>query len=175
MADHLLRCVPNRKPPMSGQHQILLVTDTTELANDLHAWLSSHGYWITVVTNYAAAKFHLELRPTAVITELKLGEYNGLHLAVRASSTHIPVLIIGDPDRFFEYEAEQLGATYLAFGELNRERILSYVEGQIAQGDARDQDEHFAWIDESAVASLRGESSGASSLPVHTGRRLLVN
>jgi DNA-binding NtrC family response regulator len=158
---------------MNGQHQILIVTETSALANDLRAWLSTQGYWITVANSYGAAKFHLEMQPSVVITELKLGEYNGLHLAVRANSSHVPVLVIGDRDRFFEHEAELLGATYLAFGELNRERILSFVESQIAHADAR---EHLAWIDQSTVASMRGESSGASaSLPVYTGRRLRVN
>ena len=160
---------------MNGRHQILVVTQTPALASDLRAWLSAHGYWITATDTYGAAKFHLEMQPTVVITELKLGEYNGLHLAVRASSNHIPVLVIGDRDRFFEHEAEHLGATYLAFGEVNRERILSYVESQIADSDARDHD-HLAWIDQTTVASMRGESSGnPTSLPVHTGRRLRIN
>ncbi len=160
---------------MNGRHQILIVTQTPALANDLRAWLSAHGYWVTATDTYGAAKFHLEMQPSMVITELKLGEYNGLHLAVRANSNHIPVLVIGDRDRFFELEAEHLGATYLAFGEVNRERILSYVESQIAHSDARDHD-HLAWIDQSTVASMRDESSDTpTSLPVHTGRRLRIN
>ena len=160
---------------MTGRHQVLIVTQTPALATDLRAWLSAHGYWITAADTYGAAKFQLEMSPSVVITELKLGEYNGLHLAVRANASHIPVLVIGDQDRFFEHEAEHLGATYLAFGELNRERVLSFVESQIAHSDAREHD-HLAWIDQSTVASLRGEASGTlTTLPVHTGRRLRVN
>ena len=165
---------------MNGRQQILIVTQTPALANDLRAWLSAHGYWITATDTYGAAKFQLEMQPSLVITELKLGEYNGLHLAVRANSNHIPVLVIGDRDRFFEHEAEQLGATYLAFGEVNRERILSYVDSQITHPDARDHDQRdhdqLAWIDQSTVASMQGEGSGTpTSLPVHTGRRLRAN
>ena len=160
---------------MNGRHQILIVTQTPALANDLSAWLGPRGYWVTAAGTYAAAKFHLEMQPSVVITELKLGEYSGLHLAVRASLSHVPVLVIGDRDRFFEHEAEQLGATYLAFSELNCERILSYVESQIAHSDARDHD-LLAWIDQSTVARMRGDGSGAPiSLPVHTGRRSRVN
>ena len=160
---------------MNGRHQILIVTQTQALANNLRAWLSAHGYWITATDTYGAAKFQLEMHPSVVITELKLGEYNGLHLAVRANSNHIPVLVIGDRDRFFEHEAEHLGATYLALGEVNRERILSYVESQITHSDARDHD-HLAWIDQSTVAGMRGEGSGTpTSHPVHTGRRLRLN
>ena len=160
---------------MNGPHQILVVTQTPALANDLRAWLSAHGYWITAADTYGAAKFHLEMQPSVVITELKLGEYNGLHLAVRANSSHIPVLVIGDRDKVFEHEAEHLGATYLAFEEVNRERILSFVESQIGHPDAREPD-HLAWIDQSTVASMRGEGSGTpTSIPVHTGRRLRIN
>ena len=159
---------------MNARYQILIVTQTPALANDLRAWLSAEGCSITTAGTFAAAKFHLQMQPTLVITELKLGEYNGLHLAVRAISSRVPVLVIGDRDRFFEHEAEQLGATYLAFGELNRERILSYVESQIALAD-RDHD-HLAWIGQSTVASMRGEGSGTpTSLPVHAGRRLRLN
>jgi DNA-binding NtrC family response regulator len=160
---------------MNGRHQILIVTQTPGLAADLRGWLSAHGYWITAADTYGSAKFHLEMQPSVVITELKLGEYNGLHLAVRANASHIPVLVIGDRDRFFEHEAEHLGAAYLPFGEVSRERILSFVESQIAHSDAREHD-HLAWIDQSTVAGMRGEASGTpTSLPVHTGRRLRVN
>ena len=166
---------PDTHPRMSGTHQILIVTQTPALAHDLRAWLSAHGYWITAADTYGAAKFHLEMQPSVVITELKLGEYNGLHLAVRANSSHIPVLVIGDRDRVFEHEAEHLGATYLAFEEVNRARILSFVERQIAHPDAR-EDDHLAWIDQSTVASMRGAGSDTpTSVPVHTGRRLRVN
>ena len=160
---------------MSARHQILIVTQTPALGNHLRSWLSAEGYWITAAATFPAAKFHLQTRPTVVITELKLGEYNGLHLAVRANSTHVPVLVIGDHDAFFEHEAEQLGATYMALGELRREGILSFVESQIAQCDARDPD-HLAWISESTVASMRGEPSGTTTLPTPPGgRRLRAN
>ena len=117
---------------MARQHQILIVIETPALASDLRAWLSAHGYWVTVVGTYAAGKFHLEMQPSMAIAEIRLGEYNGLQLAVRANSSRVPILVVGDRDRFFEHEAEQLGAGYLAFDDVNPERILSCVERQIA-------------------------------------------
>jgi DNA-binding NtrC family response regulator len=159
---------------MSPRHQILIVTQTPALGNHLRSWLSAEGYWITVAATFAAAKFHLQTgQPTLVITELKLGEYNGLHLAVRATSNHVPVLVIGEHDTFFEHEAEQLGATYLALAELRRDGVLSFVEHQIARFDTRDHD-HLAWISESTVASMRSESSNAG-MPTRPGRRLRIN
>ena len=53
---------------MNGRHQILIVTQTPALANDLRAWLSAHGYWITAADTYGAAKFQLEMQPSMVIT-----------------------------------------------------------------------------------------------------------
>ena len=119
------------------QQQILIVAETQALGQKLRTWLSAKGYWITVVGTYAAAKFHLEMQPSMAIAELRLGEYNGLQLAVRASSHHVPVLVVGDRDAFFEHEAEQLGVAYLAIDDLGPERIISCVESQIARAHAQ--------------------------------------
>jgi len=117
---------------VAQRHQILIVAETTALAQKLRVWLNARGYWTTVVGTYAAAKFHLEMQPSMAIAELRLGEYNGLQLAVRASSHHVPILVVGDRDQFFEHEAEQLGASYLAVDDLGPERIVSCVERQLA-------------------------------------------
>jgi DNA-binding NtrC family response regulator len=121
---------------MSVPRQILIVSHTPALGNRLRAWLSDGSYWLTAATTFGAAKLQMQMEPALVITELKLGEYNGLHLAVRANHSHIPVVVIGERDRFFEQEAELFGATYLRLEELSRERILSRVESQIAQSDS---------------------------------------
>lgn len=121
---------------MTQRHQILIVAETQALANKLRGWLNASGYWTTVVGSYAAAKFHLEMQPSMAIAELRLGEYNGLQLAVRASSSHVPVLVLGERDRFFEHEAEQLGAAYLAVDDLDSDRIVACVEDQIAHAHA---------------------------------------
>ena len=64
------------------------------------------------------------MKPGVVITELKLGAYNGLHLAVRANATSIPVVVLGERDAFFEREARQLGTTYIAYDEATREHYM---------------------------------------------------
>jgi len=122
-----------RDASMTQQHQILVVAETPALAQKLRVWLNSLGYWTTVVGTYAAAKFHLEMQPSMAIAELKLGEYNGLQLAMRATSHHVPVVVLGERDPFFEHEAEQLGVKYLAIEELSAERIASCLQSEIAR------------------------------------------
>ena len=109
---------------MTLQHHILIVTENGSRGGNLGAWLRSEGYGVTCVSTFAAARLYLQTSPGVVITDLKLGEYNGLHLAVRANSTHIPVLVLGERDTFFEREARQLGTTYIAFDDATRERIV---------------------------------------------------
>ena len=157
---------------MKGGHHILVATQNRVLAENLRDWLDAEGYTTILADTYAAAKVHLDLQPAAIIASVKLGEYNGLHLAIRAKTNQIPALIVGERDCFFLHEAEHLGATYIAIDELNRERVLSFV-------DAHAQDHHdttqIAWIDHGTVASLRERMVGLSGLDLPGGRRLRVN
>jgi hypothetical protein len=75
--------------------------------------LASAGFESTLVADFIAAKVYLDRRPDLLITELKLGAYNGLHLAIRASINRTPTIIIGDPDPVLKSDAERQQATYL--------------------------------------------------------------
>jgi PleD family two-component response regulator len=114
------------------EHEILVVTDAPALAHDLRSWLSLEGYRVTVAGSYATAKIRLEKQPSMAITALRLGEYNGLQLAVRARTNRVPVLVVGDRDGLVKREAEQLGATYLAVDELDRDRLITRVKSQLS-------------------------------------------
>lgn len=165
------------------RHRVLIVARTPALADDLSSWLGSEGYGLAVVTTFAAAKLHLQMDPTLVITELKLGEYNGLHLAVRASAQRTPVVVIGETDdAFFQHEAEQLGAIYLANSAATREQILTLARR--LSGADRNEPQHphdgVAWIDQRGVTSLQralSYSSQGTPMFVNDGgsRRFLVN
>jgi hypothetical protein len=76
--------------------------------------LISAGYEPTAVSDFASAKIYLDKRPDLLITELKLGAYNGLHLAIRAGVTRTPTIVIGDPDPVLSADAERQHAVYLA-------------------------------------------------------------
>jgi DNA-binding response OmpR family regulator len=154
---------------MNARNQILIVAQTSALANKLHLWLGAEGYWVTAVSTFAAAKLHLELQPMLVITELKLGEYNGLHLAIRANANRIPALIIGERDRFFEAEAEQAGAGYFGVDEITGEKIISYVESHVRFAREHELDDaHLAWIDQGSGVRIQGDGGPETgiSLPL---------
>ena len=110
---------------MDTLQRIVVVTDAPALRNDLLAWLSPEAYRVAAVTTFASATVHLQTQPDLVITQVKLGEHNGLHLALRARCHGIPAVVIGERDAVFALDAAQLGATYVTTDELGRDQILS--------------------------------------------------
>ena len=99
---------------MSTRRHILVVSQNPRTANTLIAWLSPAGYELSIVNTFAAAKIHLNSAPDLLVTELKLQEYNGLHLALRAHVVGIPAIVLGPTDAVLAKDAFELGATYLS-------------------------------------------------------------
>jgi hypothetical protein len=113
---------------MTQRHKILVVVQNPTLACELMTWLAPVTDELAVVTTFAAAKVHLKTRPDLVITEVKLREYNGLHLALRTQSAGIPTIVIGMLDAVFERQAEQLGASYLPVAELDADVLYALIQ-----------------------------------------------
>jgi hypothetical protein len=109
----------------------LVVAATPGLAARLCAWLKPAGWNITTAHTYASAKSRLDFGTDLLVTEVELGEYNGLQLAVRAQSSGVPTLVVGRPDAVLERDAEQLGSTYLRKDELNHHRFLIAVDAKL--------------------------------------------
>jgi DNA-binding NtrC family response regulator len=97
---------------MNESRQALIVARNPVVGNALIAWLSMSGFEIVLVTTFEAARRQLAERPSLLVTELKLGEYNGLHLALRASAAKIPAIVLGTADAVLQRDADRLGATY---------------------------------------------------------------
>ena len=123
---------------MDLRPRVLIVADTLALTEDLLGWLVPGGYQSTVVTTFASAMIQLRTHPQLVISQLRLREYNGLHVALRARSGGIPTVVIGNPDTVLEREARQLGATFVTSAELARERILAVAQELISSEIAVD-------------------------------------
>jgi hypothetical protein len=98
---------------MTTRPHVLLASPSGAL-EPLAQSLLAAGYELTVVGDFGTAKTYLDKRPDLLITEVKLGAYNGLHLAIRASAKRIPTLVIGDADPVLEAEAGRQQATYLS-------------------------------------------------------------
>jgi DNA-binding response OmpR family regulator len=111
---------------MPRRHHVVIVAQNPALATALLSWLGTAGYELAIVTTFAAAKALLETEPALVIAEVKLGEYNGLHLALKARAAGIPAIVIGPQDSVLQKDATDLGASYLT-SVLRRRRVLDLV------------------------------------------------
>ena len=109
-------------------HKFLVVAQTTTLASALVAWLGESPNELVLANTYAGAKLQLTAHPDVLITEVKLGEYNGLHLALRGQAAGIPTIVLGPMNAGFEREAEQLGATYLTSDDLDSDELVFAIE-----------------------------------------------
>jgi hypothetical protein len=108
---------------MNEHPTILLVAPAGGTARSFVSSLRAAGYSLKVVDDFAAAKEALGARPELLITELKLGAYNGLHLAIRAGVQGTATIVVGDPDPVLEAEAKRQRATYLS-QPVGHERLL---------------------------------------------------
>jgi DNA-binding response OmpR family regulator len=75
------------------------------------------GNYAIVATDFAEAKAEFDRQmPDLVISEVRLGEFNGLHLAFRAAARGLAnrTLLVGEPDRVLEADAVEAQARYLA-------------------------------------------------------------
>lgn len=114
---------------------ILVVAPTISLASSLHQWFREAGYELASVTTFAAAKTQLRTLPDIVVTEVRLGEYNGLHLALYAQAEGIPTVVVGTADAVVEEDARQFGASFVRSEDVSRERLMPLVEQLISRAE----------------------------------------
>jgi len=112
---------------MTSKPSVLVVAPTAGIASTVFAWLTDAGYAPVVVRSFSAGKQYLEEHPALLISEVRLGEYNGLHLALRAQARQIPTVLVGQPDMVLQREAAQLDALYLT-PPLTAQELLSSIQ-----------------------------------------------
>jgi DNA-binding NtrC family response regulator len=111
---------------MISQQRILLVAPSNHSTHTAAAWLESAGYDLVVKRGFAEGRAELATRPDIVISEIKLGPYNGLHLAILAGSLGTPAIVIGDRDPVLQMEAEHQSAVYVT-EPVDPEHVLRVV------------------------------------------------
>jgi DNA-binding NtrC family response regulator len=94
----------------------LVVEPSLAEALSLHTTLSELGFQVSISDNFNDAKARLRASIALLVTELRLNEYNGLHLVFRAKSVRreMAAMIrtqISDP--LLQLEAERMGATFV--------------------------------------------------------------
>lgn len=130
---------PSRTHPGgSPSPTVLLVEPDTAFRDRLVGWLREGGFYVRDVETFAAARRVLaRWVPQLIVTELRLGSYNGLHLAVVAHEispgTRTVVLVAGQDDMLTQ-EARRCSAEYV-LKPLERRAFVAHLTG-LLQPDA---------------------------------------
>ena len=98
---------------MTHTPDVLLVAPNPDVAAGIRQRLIDAGMRVTIVETFVEGREQLHSLPDLLISEVRLGDYNGLHLALRARSSGIPAIVLGKEDAVTEREAEKLGAMYV--------------------------------------------------------------
>ena len=111
--------------------RILVVDDDQVYAAGLEEWLEGAGYEIAVAHSFEDGRRALRERPPdLMILDVRLGDFNGLQLAV-ASAPKIPTIIVtGFDDRVLQADAKALGATYL-LKPVDPEALLAMIAERV--------------------------------------------
>ena len=115
--------------------RILLVDSDRQVVATVERSLVNAGHRLTVVASFEAATRHLSLEhPDLLISAVRLGQFNGVHLALRARSDHplLPIILCGDPsDAVVAAEAAAFGARFVAT-PIEPEHLLTMVTELLA-------------------------------------------
>ncbi len=98
---------------MNGLYGIAIVAARRDVRRTLARWFTKADYEVATAATFQEGRRLLKGMPALVVSELKLGEYNGLHVAAHARELGIPAIVIGPADIVLGHEAEQLGALYI--------------------------------------------------------------
>lgn len=99
------------------QHQLLVVSTDLPVLTGRTSALTAAGYSVSSAPGFQEARQALATNdsPDVLITDVRLGPYNGLHLVAIARVEHPRTLgiVIGQADHVLETEARGLAARYL--------------------------------------------------------------
>ena len=106
----------------------------------VHSALASAGFQVTTTNNYEDAHAVLLARPPLMlVTTIRLGAYNGLHLALRGRAEN-PALVVAVtssvPDPVLQRDAEEIGATFVLKPVSERDLLAAIYRTALRQPDA---------------------------------------
>ena len=141
-----------KKPPA------ILVVDDTVTRSEIVNTLRDGGYRVTSVGTFEQATDLIASDPPDVlITELRLGAFNGLHLVIRSRSHNpktVAIIHTAFPDPVLEAEARRLGAEFLA-RPVEPAALLTVVSQRL-----RETSDRRAYPRKQASGSLEVEIAG---------------
>lgn len=123
----------------SGPLTVLVVAPSGSDSAGLVSALAPESYRVTVAHSFRDGRRLIESHPPALlITALRLGEYNGLHLVLRArgAAPRVASIVIADAeDPVLRIDAERIGATFVA-GLPDRRDLLAAVQRTLSRRDS---------------------------------------
>lgn len=120
--------------------RILLVESDPLASAAVEHVLVDGGHQVTAVSSFEAASLPASrLRPDLLIAALRLGRFNGLHLAVRfrAGYPGMPIIVIGDDEVGLAAEAMQLRARFVP-RSISPGQFLEFIEKLVSGRTPRD-------------------------------------
>ena len=112
--------------------KVLVVDSDARSVRDLVGELRNSGCQALEATTFEAAKqLWIAEKPAALIADVRLGQFNGLQLLLRAKSDRPDVkAVIMSPtsDKVLELETERFGGTFLV-KPVNTQQLLSVLFG----------------------------------------------
>jgi DNA-binding NtrC family response regulator len=112
---------------------LVVSPDARRLAAYQSALSSMVGRILAAPDFPSARRILCEAAPALLVADVRLKEYNGLHLALwgRESNPLIQAILMGEPDTVLEREASLLGAWILPLGDLHalREVVVDALSG----------------------------------------------
>ena len=152
---------------------IILVNDDGQALGQLSAALSNRGYSVAAVRTFHDAKALLDSStPDLLIADVRLGEYNGLQLAIFSREDHptLPVIVTNaTEDRIAEADATRYGATFIADPQHNPSFLFA-VQGLVAASHATQrQSRHWNRRVVSRVVEVNAANARAQILDVSYG------
>ena len=99
---------------MAGR--VLIVSPSIESRTRMEQWLQRAGFSTESVATFEAARPRLTtISPDVLLSDVQLGDFTGLHLAIvgRDRRPALVAIVVGPPDAVLAKEAEHHGATYL--------------------------------------------------------------
>jgi DNA-binding NtrC family response regulator len=127
-------------PEASGNRPtVMLVDDDAATLDGLSVWLAGEGFSVVACSTFTQARAQLTSRSiAALITDIRLEEFNGLHLVqlARSLQPHARLVVFsGYADPVLEAEAEVAGATWL-LKPIDLEQLAQQLAGlSSADGD----------------------------------------
>jgi two-component system, LuxR family, response regulator FixJ len=123
----------------AGRPVIVVAEDDRAALDGLSQWLAGEGFTVLSCATFAEARAQLATRRVAaLLTDVRLAEYNGLHLVQLARSQHPRaglVVFSGHSDDVLQAEARALGAIWL-LKPIDLDVVREYLKGILGKQEA---------------------------------------